>query len=96
MKETIKEDSIQIPDHIEGIPTEKRFVKERFELIISYYEKLWKELQRETNSNSIHNKFLDAEVFIVKNESDKKTAREVFGKLSNTPDLLKGSHYSPL
>lgn len=84
MKETIKEDSIQIPDHIEGIPTEKRFVKERFELIISYYEKLWKELQRETNSNSIHNKFLDAEVFIVKNESDKKTAREAMHNWKST------------
>lgn len=76
MKDTTKENSIQIPNYIEGIPTDKHRVKDRFELILSYYDKLWKDLQRETNSNSIHNKFLDSEVFIVKNESDKKTARE--------------------
>lgn len=65
-----------IPEHIEGIPTNKRCVKERFVLIQSYYEKLWKKLQRETKGNYIHNEFLDAKIFIVKNESDKKTARE--------------------
>ena len=67
---------METPEFIEGIPTEKKKVKERFELIKSYYETLWKDLQRETGSNYIHNKFLNADVYIVKNESDKKTARE--------------------
>ena len=65
-----------VPEYIEGIPTNKHSVKERFVLIQSYYEKLWKKLQRETKSNYIRNEFLDAQIFIVKNESDKKTARE--------------------
>lgn len=84
MKETIKEDSIQIPNYIEGVPTDKRCVKDRFDLILSYYDKLWKDLQREINSNSIHNKFLDSEVFIVKNESDKKTDREAMHNWKST------------
>lgn len=62
---------MQIPEYIEGIPTEKKRVRERFELIKSYYENLWKDLQRVTGSNYIHNKFLNADVYIVKNESDK-------------------------
>ena len=65
-----------LPEYIEGIPTNKQCIKERFVLIQSYYEKLWKELQRETKSNYIHNEFLDAKIYIVKSESDKKTARE--------------------
>lgn len=36
MKETIKEDSIQIPDYIEGIPTDRKMLEERFRLIQSY------------------------------------------------------------
>ena len=40
-----------VPEHIEGIPTDKKKVKERFELIKSYYEKLWKDLQRESGCN---------------------------------------------
>ena len=49
-----------LPEKIDGIPTAKHCVKERFELVLSYYEKLWKDLQREGKGNSIHNKFLDA------------------------------------
>ena len=74
----------EIPEYIEGIPTEKKKVKERFDLIKSYYEKLWKDLQRKTGSNSIHNKFLNADVYIVRNESDKKTAREALHNWKST------------
>lgn len=73
-----------VPEHIEGIPTDKKKVKERFELIKSYYEKLWKDLQRESGCNTIHNRFLDADVYIVKNESDKKTAREALHNWKST------------
>ena len=75
---------METPGFIEGIPTEKKKVKERFELIRSYYEKLWKDLQRNSGSNCIHNKFLDADIYIVKNESDKKTAREALHNWKST------------
>ena len=75
---------METPEFIEGIPTEKKKVKERFELIRSYYEKLWKDLQRNSGSNCIHNKFLDANIYIVKNESDKKTAREALYNWKST------------
>ena len=41
-----------LPEYIEGIPTNKHRVKERFELILSYYERLWKKLQRETGTET--------------------------------------------
>ena len=75
---------METPEFVEGIPTEKKKVKERFELINSYYEKLWKDLQRKNGSNFIHNKFLDADVYFVKNESDKKTAREALHNWKST------------
>ena len=75
---------METPEFVEGIPTEKKKVKERFELINSYYEKLWKELQQKSGSNFIHNKFLDANIYIVKNESDKKTAREALHNWKST------------
>ena len=87
-----------IPEKIEGIPTAKHSVKERFELVLSYYEKLWKDLQREGKRNSIHNKFLGAEVFIIKNESDKKTAREAMHNWKSTyatkhlRDIVENAH----
>lgn len=74
----------EIPEYVEGIPTEKKKVKERFALIKSYYERLLKDLQRETGGNCIHNKFLDVDVHIVKNESDKKTAREALHNWKST------------
>lgn len=61
------------PDYIEGIPTTKKASKERVTLIRSYYETLWKQLQRKGRSNRIYNEFLGVDVFIVEKESDKKT-----------------------
>ncbi len=84
MKETIKEDLIQIPDYIEGIPTDRKMLEERFRLIQSYYDKLWEEIQREFGANYIHNAFLDADVYIVKNESDKKTVRQALYNWQST------------
>ena len=75
---------MEIPKYIEGIPTEKKRGKERFVLIMNYYDQLWKLLQRECNSNYIRNKFLNADIFIVKNESDKKTAREALHNWKST------------
>ena len=69
---------METPEYVEGIPTEKKKVKERFDLIKSYYEKLWKDLQRETGSNFIHNKFLDAIVYIVKTKVIRKQPERLY------------------
>ena len=55
-----------IPEFIEGIPTMKTLICERRKLIETYYTKLWK------RSHYIYNKFLHANIYIKKNESDKK------------------------
>ena len=75
---------METPEYIEGIPTEKKRSKERFTLIMNYYETIWKQLQRDCGSNFIRNKFLNADVFLVKNESDKKTAREALHNWKST------------
>ena len=64
---------MEIPDYVYGIPTKKAKSKERVELIKDYYFRLWKKLQKEGRSNSVFNKFLGVDVFIVEKESDKKT-----------------------
>ena len=62
-----------LPEYIEGIPTNKKASKERVALIKSYYEMLWKQLQRAGRVNRIFNGFLGVDIFIVEKESDKKT-----------------------
>ena len=64
---------MEIPEYVYGIPTQKAKSKERVCLIRNYYSKLWKKLQKEGRSNSVFNKFLGADIFIVEKESDKKT-----------------------
>ena len=64
---------MQIPEYIEGIPTEKKQSKKRVNLIRDYYSKLWKKLQKEGRNNSVFNKFLGVDIFVVEKESDKKT-----------------------
>lgn len=65
-----------IPEYIESIPTKKSLIKERRELIVKYYDSLWKRLQRETGSNYIVNDFMQSKIYIVKGESDKKAKLE--------------------
>lgn len=64
---------MEIPEYIEGIPTEKRKSPERRHLIETYYESLWRELQRENGTNGIFNQFLGVTILVKKGESDKKT-----------------------
>ena len=74
----------KLPEKIEGIPTSRKQLEERFLAHrISYFIE-WKELQREVKSNYIHNRFLDANVYIVKNESDKKTVRQALYNWKST------------
>ena len=46
------QDCMIIPPYIEGIPTDRKKLEERFRLIRFYYDKHWKEIQRETGSIS--------------------------------------------
>lgn len=62
-----------LPEYIYGIPTAKHRSKERRDLIEYYYSNLWKKLQREDKRNMIFNDYLGVNVYIVENESDKKT-----------------------
>ena len=62
-----------LPEFISGIPTAKNQSRERRTLIAKYYENLWKKLQREGRKNMIYNEYLGVNVYIVENESDKKT-----------------------
>ena len=64
---------MEIPEYVNGIPTKKTKSKERVQLINEYYSKLWKKLQKEGRSNSVFNKFLGVNVYVVEKESDKKT-----------------------
>ena len=73
-----------IPEYIEGIPTKKNRSKERYSLITEYYRLLWKNLQRKGMVNRINNKFLNQDVYVVENESDKKTAREALHNWKST------------
>ena len=75
---------MELPEYIEGIPTAKNRGKERFALIMDYYDKLWRQLQRNGCNNSIHNEFLNADIYIIKNESDKKTSREALHNWKST------------
>ena len=63
----------ELPEYISGIPTAKNRSRERMDLIRNYYSNLWKRLQREGKTNKIFNDYLGVDVFIIKNESDKKT-----------------------
>ena len=62
-----------LPEYISGIPTAKNRSRERRNLIANYYSNLWKKLQREGKKNMIFNDYLGVNVYIVENESDKKT-----------------------
>ena len=67
------ENNIILPEFISGIPTAKNQSRVRRNLIAKYYSNLWKKLQREGRKNMIYNNYLGVNVYIVENESDKKT-----------------------
>ena len=73
-----------LPEYIEGIPTEKKRRNERYSLINKYYDNLWRKLQREGRGNKVKNKFLNEDIYVVKNESDKKTVREALHNWKST------------
>ena len=71
-----QENTIEIgvlPEFINGIPTAKHLSRERMVLIKSYYQRLWKRLQREKGVYTVYNDYLGVDVYIIEIESDKKT-----------------------
>ena len=62
-----------LPEYIEGIPTEKSRSAERRSIIKSFYVNLWKTFQREKRASVVYNEFLGVNVYIKQGESDKKT-----------------------
>ncbi|MBQ3845314.1 MAG: hypothetical protein II817_10110 [Bacteroidales bacterium] len=62
-----------LPEYIQGIPTAKYRSRERRSLIAQYYSNLWKQLQRMGKKNIVFNEYLGVNVYIVENESNKKT-----------------------
>ena len=64
---------MEIPEFVSGIPTEKSKSAERRHLIETYYDSLWKNLQRDNGSNGVFNRYLGVIVLVKKGESDKKT-----------------------
>ena len=72
----IQENTIEtgaLPEFINGIPTAKNRSRERRSLIAKYYSNLWKKLQKEGRKNTIFNDYLGVCIYIVENESNKKT-----------------------
>ena len=63
-----------IPEYIEGIPTAKRASKERREIIKREYIWLIEHLQTNRGKKAVFNECLQAEVFIIMRESEKKAS----------------------
>ena len=78
------ENNIILPEFISGIPTAKNQSRVRRNLIAKYYSNLWKKLQREGRKNMIYNNYLGVNVYIVENESDKKTINTASMKWQST------------
>ena len=64
---------MELPEYIEGIPTEKSRSAERRIIIRRFYINLWKMFQHEGRANMVFNEFLGVNVHIKQGESDKKT-----------------------
>ena len=63
-----------LPEYIEGIPTNKKASKERREIIKREYIRLIEHLQTSRGKKAVFNKCLQAEVFIIMRESEKKAS----------------------
>ena len=63
-----------LPEYIEGIPTNKKASRERREIIKREYIRLIEHLQNSRNKKAVFNECLQAEVFIIMRESEKKAS----------------------
>lgn len=65
---------MQIPEYIEGIPTEKKRVRERREIIKREYIRLIEKLQNTRGKKAVYNHYLQTDVYIIMRESEKKAS----------------------
>lgn len=63
-----------IPEYIEGIPTDKMFSRERKMIIKNEYIRLIERLQNTKGKKAVFNESLQVEVFIIMRESEKKAS----------------------
>ena len=63
-----------IPEYIDGIPTNKKASKERRKIIKHEYIRLIERLQNSRGKKAVFNECLQAEVFIIMRESEKKAS----------------------
>ena len=72
--EETKPAKIEIPEYIEGIPTDKQASAKRREIVKSEYIKLIQRLQNLYGKKAVFNEFLQTDVFIIMRESGKKAS----------------------
>ena len=63
-----------LPEYIEGIPTEKSESRKRREIIKNEYINLIGNLQKKRGKKAVFNDFLQADVYIIMRESEKKAS----------------------
>lgn len=65
---------MEIPEFIEGIPTQKNASKQRRDIIRQEYIRLLENLQLSKGKKVVYNEYLQTEVFIIMRESEKKAS----------------------
>ena len=65
---------MEIPEYVEGIPTKKLDSKKRREIIKQEYIHLLDKLQNKHGKKAVFNEFLQADVYIIMRESEKKAS----------------------
>ena len=69
-----KSKTMEIPEYIEGIPTEKHASAKRREIIKNEYIRLIEGLQKKNRKKAVYNEFLQTNVYIIMRESEKKAS----------------------
>ena len=65
---------MEIPEYVEGIPTEKKTSGKRREIIKEEYIHLIERLQKKRGKKAVFNEFLQTDVYIIMRESEKKAS----------------------
>ena len=69
-----KKSNMDIPEIIEGIPTDKGASAQRREIIRQTYMRLFQHLQQTKGKKAAFNDFLSVDVYIIMRESEQKTS----------------------
>ena len=65
---------MEIPEYIEGIPTQKKESRKRREIIKKEYIRLMEKLQNTNGKKAVYNNYLQTDVYIIMRESEKKAS----------------------